>query len=186
MPPTHISNLYALAKGLRAAFTHANMQNSNVITQVLQNNAHLLSYYHQSRAKDWEKLIKPNPEHYQKKWLSLDNVPLDMAPGEQLPFGIAVLTWLPGQMTDIHGHPEHGCIMMPLQGSLLEERFTLLNSLPSKYFPNYLKLQQRPSYSNILMPGKTAFINNTMGVHQVKNNGDTMAVSLHVYSPGPC
>ena len=45
MPPTHISNLYALAKGLRSAFANAQSQNSNNITQVLQNNAHLLSYY---------------------------------------------------------------------------------------------------------------------------------------------
>ena len=78
---------------------------------------------------------------------------------------------------DIHGHPEHGCIMMPLQGSLLEERFTVFESLPNKY---------SSAHKNIICEGETAFINNSMGVHQVKNNGDTMAVSLHVYSPGPC
>ena len=174
MPPTHISNLFALAKGLRAAFFQCQSHNTE---HVLRNNAHLLTYYYQSRAKDWEKLIKPNPNHYQKTWLSLDNVPLDMKPYEQLPFGIAVLTWMPGQMTDIHGHPENGCIMMPLRGTLTEERFNILPSLPNKY----LSVQK-----NIITPGQTAFINNSMGVHQVKNNGDIPAVSLHVYSPGPC
>ena len=177
MSPTHISNLYALAKGLRAAFINAQSKNSN-IKQVLQTNAHLLTYYYQSRAKDWEKLSRVNHEHYQKIWLSLDNVPLEIAPNEQLPFGIAVLTWLPGQMTDIHSHPEHGCIMMPLRGNLTEERFKVLDSLPNKY----LSLQK-----NIITPGQIAFINNNMGMHQVKNNeNDTIAVSLHVYSPGPC
>lgn len=181
MPPTHISNLYALAKGLRSAFANAQSQNSNnithKITNVLQNNAHLLTYYYQSNAKDWHKLSRPNPKHYQKTWLSLDNVPLEMAPSEQLPFGIAILTWLPGQMTDIHSHPEHGCIMMPLRGTLIEERFHVLESLPNKY----LSVKK-----NIITTGQTAFINNDMGVHQVKNNENDIAVSLHVYSPGPC
>jgi predicted metal-dependent enzyme (double-stranded beta helix superfamily) len=199
MSHIHISNLFALAKGLRSAFFQCQ---SHRTEHVLRNNAHLLTYYYQSHAKDWEKLIRPNPSHYQKKWLSLDNVPLDMKPDEQLPFGIAILTWMPGQMTNIHGHPENGCIMMPLRGTLTEERYinpltltecvtpvalhwagdsmtvqTVLPSLPNKY----LSVQK-----NILIPGQTAFINNKMGVHQIKNNGDTLAVSLHVYSPGPC
>lgn len=169
MPPTHISNLFALAKGLRAAFFQCQSHSSE---HVLRNNAHLLTYYYQSRAKDWEKLIKANPVHYQKTWLSFD-----IKPNEQLPFGIAVLTWMPGQMTDIHGHLDNGCIMMPLRGELTEERFTVLPSSPNKY----LSLQK-----NILTPGQTSFINNKMGFHQVKNNSDVVAVSLHVYSPGPC
>lgn len=172
MAPTHISNLFALAKGLRAAFA----QNHNA-QNVLQNNTHLLKYYYYSNGRDWQKLIHANPAHYQKTWLSMDNLPLDMKPDEQLPFGIAVLTWLPGQMTEIHGHPENGCIMMPLRGNLTEERFIVMESLPHKY----LSIQK-----NILTPGQTAFINNTMGMHQVKNDDPDIAVSLHVYSPGPC
>lgn len=179
---THISNLYALARGLRTAFANAQSQNnSNIthkITNVLQNNAHLLTYYYQSHAKDWQKLCRVNPIHYQKTWLSLDNIPLEIEPNEQLSFGIAVLTWLPGQMTDIHRHPENGCIMMPLRGKLTEERFKVNELLPN----NYLSVQK-----NIIMPGETSFINNNMGVHQIKNNDpDTIAVSLHVYSPVQC
>ncbi len=172
MTPTHISNLYALAKGLRAAFLA-----QGPAKYVLQKNANLLTYYYYSMGKDWEKLAKPNPIHYQKIWLSMDYGPVEMKPNEQLPFGIAVLTWLPGQMTSIHGHPENGCVMMPLCGTLTEERFTILASLPNKYLP---------VQKNILIPGQTSFINNEIGFHRVRNNGNITAVSLHVYSPGPC
>lgn len=165
MPPTHISNLFALAKELRFAFAQC-----HAIENVLKNNAHLLKYYY-SHGRDWKKLINENPNHYQKTWLSMANVPLGMKPNEQLPFGIAVLTWLPGQMTDIHGHPENGCIMMPLRGCLTEERFIDFKSLSAK---------------NIILPGETSYIDNKIGMHQIKNNNTDTAVSLHIYSPGPC
>lgn len=172
MAPTHISNLFALAKGLRAAFA----QNNN-IKNVLQNNTHLLKYYYYSHAQDWKKLIRPNATHYQKTWLTTDNHTVEFQPVPHSPFGIAILTWLPGQMTEIHGHSENGCIMMPLRGNLTEERFITLESLPNKY----LSVQKK-----ILTPGQTAFINNEMGMHQVKNaDPNIIAVSLHVYSPGP-
>lgn len=168
MAPTHISNLFALTKGLRAAFA----QNHNIKT-VLQNNTHLLKYYYYSQAQDWKKLIQLNTTHYQKTWLTTES-----QTEQPSPFGIAILTWLPGQMTEIHGHSENGCIMMPLRGNLTEERFITLESLPNKY----LSVQKK-----ILTPGQTAFINNEMGMHQVKNaDPDIIAVSLHVYSPGPC
>lgn len=176
MALTHIGNLSALAKGLRTAFLQHQKNNIGDIilpnSNVLQNNAYLLEYYYYSRAKDWKKLIQTNKNNYQKIWVSFDNQLLDMQPNEQLPFGIAVLTWLPGQMTNIHEHPENGCVMMPLRGMLTEEIFIMNESSTNSY------ISQK---KNILIPGITSFINNKIGLHQVKNNGKHTAVSLHVY-----
>lgn len=186
MAPTNINNLYALAKGLRAAFLQYNSHNAKY---VLQNNTHLLTNYYYARAKDWEKLINPNPLHYNKTWvpISLNNTPFNTKTSDThiLPFGIAVLTWLPGQMTNIHGHPENGCIMMPLHGTLTEERFNIAEpiSLTSNGVCPTKNLSVQKEI-RIIMPGQAAFINDTIGYHQVKNNSNTLAVSLHVYSPG--
>lgn len=173
------NNLFALARAFQVAFATSGPKN---IETVLQKNKDLLSAYYYSGARDWKKLVRPNNENYSKVWLNMDTIaPERMIHGavysRKHPFGIAILTWMPYQQTGIHNHPEYGCIMLPLQGILVEERFSLSNeSLPQRY-----TLQTK----NNIPPGQSTFINDKMGYHRVINPHNTIAVSLHVYSPGP-
>ena len=83
-------------------------------------------------------------------------------------FEIFVITWKPGQSSPIHNHAEFGCILKILQGNLTEYRFTEALT---------------PKDSRTLPTNHVGFMRNDMGVHRVQNNGDTTAVSLHIYSP---
>lgn len=180
--PTHISSLYALAKSFQKAF----IQQQYAVKHILKNNTHLLQYYYCSRAKDWLQMVKPDTNHYQKTWLTLSNITCsdnihvidtnNTQFGTRSKFGIAVLTWMPGQMTDIHNHPKYGCIMMPLQGKLTEERFIDIPTLQNKFWSGQ---------KNIITPGQVTYIDNDLACHRVSNAGNDIAVSLHVYSPGP-
>lgn len=82
---------------------------------------------------------------------------------------MAVITWMRGQESGVHGHPGD-CIYKVLRGSLQEDLYTR-------------KAIKRLD-KNV---GDCGYISNSVGYHNVKSVGETYAVSLHVYSPSfPC
>jgi len=165
-PPTSLRSLYALSKAFTLQFQQYPV---NQHQTVLKGNMHLLQEYYRSGAQDWKRYISPNSIKYNKLWVT-DSI-------NNPAFGIAILTWLPGQETPVHGHPENGCLLMPLHGMLDECR--LIRSLvpgESKAFNNIIT---RARFG----PGQVSYIDNREGVHKIKNNGAELAVSLHVYSP---
>lgn len=82
-------------------------------------------------------------------------------------FEILVLCWQPGQGSPIHNHAHQGCLLKVLQGSLTETRFC----------QNQIKESQ-------LSKGDISYIDDQIGLHQIKNNGRLVAISLHIYAPG--
>jgi predicted metal-dependent enzyme (double-stranded beta helix superfamily) len=84
-------------------------------------------------------------------------------------FEILLLCWAPGQSTQLHNHPEQGCVLKVLQGSLLEERYQIGSNTPF--------------LTEVLRAGDIGYMNNTMGIHRVSNKELIPAVSLHVYAP---
>lgn len=78
---------------------------------------------------------------------------------------MAIITWCVGQESGLHGHPGD-CIFKLLRGTLNEEIFSRK------------KIQRK-----VINEGDTLFINNNIGYHNVKNNGNSYAVSIHIYSP---
>jgi len=81
-------------------------------------------------------------------------------------FEILLLCWQPGQNTQKHDHADNGCIVKILQGSLKETLYT-----------------KKGKYVMQLHSGDITYLDNTIGIHKVKNNTDSQAVSLHIYSP---
>jgi len=166
-PPTSLRSLYMLSKAFRLQFQ---MYPANQHREVLKMNQHLLLEYYRSGPTDWKKYISPNSIKYNKLWVT-DSI-------NNPAFGIAILTWLPGQETPVHGHPENGCLLMPLHGMLDECRmFRSLVPGESKVFNNTIITRAR------YVQGQVSYIDNREGLHKIKNNGDELAVSLHVYSP---
>ena len=84
---------------------------------------------------------------------------------------VVLIHWTPGKVTDIHGHPQGGCMFKVLKGRLEERR----------YSPD--KLQWLLSVST-LETGSLAYIDDEMAYHAVRNPFESSAISLHVYTPG--
>ena len=84
---------------------------------------------------------------------------------------INLIKWDQGKESSIHGHDEGGCVLKVLKGELVEER----------YIPN--NLEQPVGYA-YLKQGGMAYIDDHMGYHKVCNSGDSVAISIHVYTSG--
>jgi predicted metal-dependent enzyme (double-stranded beta helix superfamily) len=85
-------------------------------------------------------------------------------------FSVSAMVWLPGQQTPIHDHVSW-CVTAVLRGSEHEEIFGLADGGQA------LKLAARGvnkvgSVSAFAPPGD---------IHRVRNTGDTVAISMHVY-----
>jgi cysteine dioxygenase len=84
---------------------------------------------------------------------------------------ILVLCWDCGQKSPIHNHPEQGCIMRMLQGTLTEKKFSVDNL-------------DEPTSELDFSDGNVSYIDNSLGVHLISNRHETQkAISLHCYSP---
>jgi predicted metal-dependent enzyme (double-stranded beta helix superfamily) len=83
-------------------------------------------------------------------------------------FDVLLIVWSPGSTSKIHNHPDNGCVIKVLRGSLSEERFSL--SLDK-------------TAENIIEADKVSYIDNTIGYHRICNKTNEFVFSLHIYSP---
>ena len=85
-------------------------------------------------------------------------------------FSVAAMVWLPGQETAIHDHVAW-CVTAVLQGREDEEIFALTDG------GRALVLAIR----NANPPGSVGGFAPPGDIHRVRNTGDTVAISMHVY-----
>jgi predicted metal-dependent enzyme (double-stranded beta helix superfamily) len=85
-------------------------------------------------------------------------------------FSISAMVWLPGQQTIIHDHVAW-CVTGVLQGREYEEIFTLADG------GRALRLAAR----NVNPAGTVSGFAPPGDIHRVRNTGDTVAISMHVY-----
>ncbi len=84
-------------------------------------------------------------------------------------FDVVLIGWMPGQKSPIHNHPTNGCLIYPIQGHLLEERFCD---------------QLNPISESTIGAGEYSYIDNGICVHRLGNASTSQpAVSVHIYSP---
>ncbi len=83
-------------------------------------------------------------------------------------FSVAVMVWLPGQRTPIHDHLTW-CVTAVLQGAEYEEIFAVRDG--------YLRVVAR----NRNPVGAVGGFAPPGDIHQVRNSGTEVAVSMHVY-----
>ena len=85
-------------------------------------------------------------------------------------FSVTAMVWRPGQVTPIHDHVTW-CVFGVLQGVEYEELFTL--SADGSYLTDVGRSENWPGeVSGFAPPGD---------IHRVRNIGDDVAISLHVY-----
>ena len=104
---------------------------------------------------DWQDKVKLSKERYFKNIIFRNNIS-----------EIIIISWLPGQHTRLHSHPDNGCILKVLRGSLNE--ITKNNNIISE---------------KTVSEGNTSIMHNNFGQHIISNITDEIAVSLHIYSP---
>jgi predicted metal-dependent enzyme (double-stranded beta helix superfamily) len=85
-------------------------------------------------------------------------------------FSVCALVWRPGQVTPIHDHVTW-CVFGVLQGCEYEELFALTGD----------GTRLRPAGSNVNHPGEVSGFAPPGDIHRVRNCGDGVAISLHVY-----
>ena len=113
---------------------------------------------------DWKKYMVKNVNTYNRQ-LVIKNENIE----------ILILTWLPGQESPIHGHPDNGCILKVLKGELNEEIYDNLQQ--------NIDNVQSPINTNIHKNNSVSYMHNDKGYHKIKNNSAEIACSLHIYSP---
>jgi len=108
---------------------------------------------------------EPDPERYRVHLLTV-------APSRK--FSVTALVWLPGQVTPIHDHI-CWCVVGVLQGLEHEERFHLLEGADGGRWLT-------PAGVDVLTGGHTcALLPPEENIHRVRNAGDGLAISIHVY-----
>ncbi|QKF93501.1 cysteine dioxygenase type I [Fadolivirus algeromassiliense] len=122
----------------------------------LQDLRYLIETYN---GTDWESFIKFSNEKYLKNNV-FSNDQID----------IFVICWNNNQKSGIHDHPENGCLLRLMQGSLQEDVYVKNNNDYEHIRTNYLH-SNGISYKE----GKSC-------IHNIIN-GDQKTVSLHIYSP---
>ena len=85
-------------------------------------------------------------------------------------FSVAAMVWLPGQETMIHDHVAW-CVTAVLQGREYEEIFSLADDGCA------LTLAAR----NVNPAGSVSGFAPPGDIHRVRNTGDTVAISTHIY-----
>ena len=103
---------------------------------------------------DYKKYIKYTDDTYNRHIVENDN---DLQ--------VIVISWKAGQKTKIHDHPEGGCILRVLSGSLNE---TIYRNDPSMVL------------NTTLDTSELSYIDNSIGRHEIEALEDS--VSMHVYS----
>lgn len=107
--------------------------------------------------KDYEKYIKFCHKNYNR--IKLDEYSTDK-------FEIMILCWNKDQESNIHDHPNNGCILKILDGKIIEE-----------VYDNKLKLIKK----NLLETDDISYKEKNKIIHKIIPLEKT--ISLHIYSP---
>jgi predicted metal-dependent enzyme (double-stranded beta helix superfamily) len=89
-----------------------------------------------------------------------------------LEFEIYLIVWFPNAYSPIHNHPEQGCYVKILDGTLDEELYKNIGN-------NQAQLIQQKTL-------QTNDINYKIGstiLHRIKNPSNNIVVSIHIYRP---
>ncbi len=90
-------------------------------------------------------------------------------------FSVSAMVWLPGQQTPVHDHVAW-CVTAVLQGREDEEIFALADGEPAGGGPAL-----RPAARNVNLPGSVSAFAPPGDIHRVRNTGEVVAISMHVY-----
>jgi predicted metal-dependent enzyme (double-stranded beta helix superfamily) len=113
----------------------------------------------------WPDEREPWPDHYRSHLVAV-------APSRR--FSVVALVWLPGQTTPIHDHVSW-CVVSVLEGLEAETRFHLRQGEDgSRWLASVDEVPVTRGVTSALVPPDE-------NIHMVRNAGDQLAISIHVY-----
>lgn len=128
---------------------------------------------YENNEHDWKKYAKYHCEKYTRNLI-------DDGKGK---FNLILMAWSPGQGTNIHDHSSSSCVMRTLKGSITEIRYHVPvfggNDDHDADAKTELGLGQEFQWT----PGDVSYIDDGIGLHEMKNVTDVRAATLHVYWP---
>ena len=83
---------------------------------------------------------------------------------------LVVICWLPGQISAIHDHGSSYCLYLVVEGTMVEERYRLVDGKPEK-------TDERSFH-----PGDVTIAKGD-SVHRINNRTHWNLVTVHIYSP---
>lgn len=116
-------------------------------------------------------------------------------------YTLLLLCWSPGQASPIHDHPCDGCWMRVLHGQVRELRYNEVTMAEQEGAPEYdteatgslchgepIQVQEdlpplQCTNDEIYVKGQVAFINDSIGYHQISNPSSELTLTLHLYCP---
>ncbi len=107
---------------------------------------------------------EPDPDHYRQHILHVE---------EDGSFSIVALVWLPGQATPIHDHVSW-CVVGVHEGQEYETHYQVETDDKGE---SWLVEDDQ----SVNPPGSTAALTPPGDIHKVTNNGQELAISLHIY-----
>jgi len=107
---------------------------------------------------------EPDPNHYRQHVLHVE---------EDGSFSIVALVWLPGQETPIHDHVSW-CVVGVHEGQEYETHYQVETNDKGESW----LIEDGQSVNP---PGSTAALTPPGDIHKVVNNGQDLAISLHIY-----
>lgn len=110
------------------------------------------------QADDWQQFCDFVPNEYKRVPIFQDQN-----------YEMRLLCWDGNMTSELHDHPEEGCILKVLAGNLIEERFSYEPMTLTKETP--------------LAKGMVSYIHGKKGIHRIINPHPQRAVSLHCYAP---
>ena len=87
-------------------------------------------------------------------------------------YEIFMLCWSKNAITAFHEHPKNGCILILLNGVLIEY-------ISDKN--NKINHEKDIKYKNFFKKGSVGYIDNNIGVHKIISK--EKSITLHIYSP---
>lgn len=106
---------------------------------------------------DWLMYKKKPKNTYEKHQVYIDEY-----------IDIYIIVWNIGAISEIHDHPENGCLMRLLEGKLKENIYDVNKStINNKIYNN----------------NDISFIKGKNGIHSIENINNDYSYSIHIYSP---
>jgi predicted metal-dependent enzyme (double-stranded beta helix superfamily) len=99
--------------------------------------------------------------------------------GEDHGYSLQVFAWPPSTETKIHDHSSWGVYCCAV-GSVLEERYERLDDGSRLDHARLKKIRQRMWSKE---DGASSVLPHDGGIHRVRNPGDNLAISVHLYGP---
>lgn len=141
-------------KLLRTLFSRINSQLKN--EQKLKSLKNILEEY---EGIDWKHYVSFNDDKYTRNTVFRND-----------DIELIIISWNNNQISEIHDHPENGCLMKVLQGELYEHIYEINE--------NEINLVNVRNCKE----GSIGYQEGAFGLHDIVNK-DNKTVSLHIYSP---